>query len=343
MRILQNILYVLTPGLFLRLDGENIVLLKENEEQKRVPLHNLEGIIVFGHMAVSSALLGACVQRQIAVTFLTTNGRFLARVVGENTGNVLLRRTQYRTADDLQASAAIGASFVLGKLFNCRWVVERAGRDHALRLDTEKLKRVSSSLMESMASLRLAQTLEEVRGIEGEAAVRYFSVFDDLILQQKEEFVFHGRSRRPPMDKVNALLSFVYTLLAHDASAALSSAGLDPYVGFLHRDRPGRTSLALDLMEELRSVMADRFVLTLINNRQVNGEDFQEQEDGAVQMGDDARKTVLAAWQKRKQETITHPFLKEKMEWGLVPYAQAMLLARYLRGDLDAYPPFMWK
>ena len=343
MRILRNILYVLTPGAYLALDGENVVLLKEGEELRRVPLHNLEGIVAFGYTGASPALMGACASRGVALSFLTMHGRFLARVVGEEQGNVVLRKTQYRVSDDPAASLAYARNMLIGKVYNSRQVVERALRDYALRLDREKLRRISGFLAESLKRLKDAAGLDELQGMEGEAAARYFAAADDLILQQKEAFTFQGRSRRPPLDNCNALLSFVYTLLAHDTAAALSSVGLDPYVGFLHRDRPGRRSLALDLMEEMRPVLADRFVLTMINNRQIGPEGFTKRENGAVMMDEDTRRTILTAWQKRKQDIITHPFLKEKMEWGLIPYAQALLLARTLRGDLDAYPPFLWK
>lgn len=343
MRILLNVLYVLTPQSYLALDGENVVLQQGDTEIMRVPLHNLEGIITFGYAGASPALMGACARRQIAISFLSMHGRFLARVVGEEHGNVVLRKTQYRLSDSEADSAEIAHSFLFGKIYNARSVVERAMRDYALRLDTDKLGQVSAGLQNALSLLYQAHDLAQMRGVEGEAAALYFSVADDLILQQKDAFVFQGRSRRPPLDPVNALLSFVYTLLCHDIAAALSSVGLDPYVGFLHRDRPGRQSLALDMMEELRAALADRFVLTLINTRQVNEKGFIKRESGAVVMEDETRRTVLSAWQKHKQTVITHPFLKEKMEWGLVPYTQAMLLARYLRGDLDAYPPFLWK
>lgn len=256
---------------------------------------------------------------------------------------MLLRKTQYRLSDSEAASADLARSFLLAKVHNSRWILERAARDYALRLDVEKLKQTSAFLADSIGRLESTPTLEEMRGVEGEAAAQYFSVFDDLILQQKEDFRFTGRNRRPPLDKVNAMLSFVYTLLAHDAASALEAVGLDAYVGFLHRDRPGRASLALDLMEELRGVMADRLVLTLINRRMVRPEGFYQKENGAVLMDDETRKTILTAWQTKKQETIVHPFLGEKIAWGLVPYAQAMLFARYLRGDTDGYPPFLWK
>lgn len=343
MRILLNVLYVLTQQSYLSLDGENVVLQQGDTELMRVPLHNLEGIITFGYAGASPALMGACAQRQIAISFLTMHGRFLARVVGEESGNVVLRKTQYRLSDREDDSAEIARSFLFGKIYNARSVIERAMRDYALRLDMDKLGRVSAGLQNALSRLYQAKTLAEMRGIEGEAAALYFSAADDLILQQKDVFFFHGRSRRPPLDPVNALLSFAYTMLSHDIAAALSSVGLDPYVGFLHRDRPGRQSLALDMMEELRAVLADRFVLTLINTRQVGEKGFIKRENGAVILDDDTRRTVLSAWQKHKQTVITHPFLKEKAEWGLVPYIQAMLLARYLRRDLDAYPPFLWK
>lgn len=343
MKKLLNTLYVTSPDTYLSLDGENIVVLKGEAEAARLPLHNLEGIVAFGYTGASPALMGACVKRNIALTFMTQSGRFLARAVGEVNGNVTLRKEQYRISDDEEQSARLAARFILGKLFNTRWVLERATRDYPTRLDAEKLKGVSQALA---ASIRLAadcSDLKQLRGIEGEAASLYFSVFDDLILQQKEGFTFQGRNRRPPLDNVNALLSFVYTLLAHDCAAALEGVGLDAYVGFLHRDRPGRISLALDLMEELRSVYADRFVLSLINRREITPSGFTRKENGAVIMDDDTRKAVLRAWQERKQEQITHPYLEEKTEWGLIPHVQAMLLARFIRGDLDDYPPFLWK
>ena len=343
MRILGNTLYVTLPDAYLARDGENVVIQKGGNEIRRIPLHNLDGIVAFGYTGASPALMGACAERGVALTFLTMHGRFLARVSGMERGNVVLRKTQYRISEDEAESAKIAQNFITGKLFNSRWVLERAARDYALRLDADKLRQISASLAESIQTVQNAKSLEEIRGIEGEAATQYFSALDDLILQQKESFFFQNRNRRPPMDNVNAMISFVYTLLAHDTAAALETVGLDPYVGFLHRDRPGRVSLALDLMEEFRAVLADRFVLTLINTRQVNGSGFVQKEDGAVLMDDDTRKIILTAWQKKKQEEITHPLLGEKMEWGLVPYAQAMLLARFLRGDTDAYPPFLWK
>ncbi len=343
MRILGNTLYVTSQDAYLALDGENVVIQREESEVRRIPLHNLDGIVTFGYTGASPALMGACAERGVALTFLTMHGRFLARVSGTEQGNVVLRKAQYRISDSEAQSAEIARGFITGKLFNSRWVVERAIRDYSLRLDTDKLRRVSDTLADAIRSLQSAETLDDIRGIEGKAATQYFSVLDDMILQQKDDFFFRSRNRRPPMDNLNALISFVYTLLSHDAASALETVGLDPYVGFLHRDRPGRLSLALDLMEEFRSVLADRFVLTLINTRQVNSSGFVQKENGAVLMDDDTRKTILTAWQKKKQEEITHPMLGQKMEWGLVPYSQALLLARYLRGDTDASPPFLWK
>ncbi|MGI6404094.1 MAG: type I-C CRISPR-associated endonuclease Cas1c [Oscillospiraceae bacterium] len=343
MKKLLNTLYVTSPNTYLALDGENVVVRKEEQDMLRLPLHNLEGIVTFGYTGASPALMGACAKSNIGLCFLTANGHFLARVQGKTRGNVLLRKTQYRVSECPNSSLGIAKSMMIGKLFNTRWVIERATRDHGLRLDVNKLKSASRQIQQSLEQVPKCQTLEELRGVEGEGAMRYFGVFDDLILQQKEDFTFTGRNRRPPLDKVNALLSFVYMLLSNDTASALETVGLDPYVGFLHRDRPGRASLALDVMEELRPVMADRFVLSLINKREVNSKGFTVQENGAVIMDDTTRKTVLNAWQTRKQETITHPFLEEKIQWGLLPYVQSMLLARYLRGDLDGYPPFLWK
>lgn len=343
MRKLLNTLYVTSPDSYLGLDGENVVVLREEAEVLRVPLHNLEGIVAFGYTGASPALMGACAERNISLCFLTQNGRFLARVVGEMRGNVTLRKTQAIRSQSEADSATIARNMIVGKLYNSRWVIERAIRDHAMRLDAGKLKGASLSIHNAIARAQSAESLDELRGFEGEAAGVYFGVLDDLILQQKESFYFKERSRHPPMDNLNSLLSFVYTLLANETAAALESVGLDPYIGFLHRDRPGRISLALDMMEELRPVCADRFVLSLINTREIGREGFSVRENGAVTMNDETRKKLLTAWQARKQELITHPLLIEKIPWGLVPYAQAMLLARFLRGDLDAYPPFLWK
>lgn len=325
------------------MDGENVVVFQGDNALGRFPLHNLEGIVVFGHMGASPALMGACASRNISLCFLTPYGKFLARVVGKEYGNVTLRKTQYTASENEDRSTEIAKSFLFGKIYNSRWVIERAIRDYPLRLDVARLKTASNYLKNSAYEIMNGSNLCQLRGIEGEAASIYFGVFDELILQQKDKFFFDTRNRRPPLDNVNALLSFVYTLLANQSAAALTSVGLDSYVGFLHRDRPGRISLALDLLEEFRSVYADRFVLSIINKKIITSDGFEKKENGAVVMTDDTRKEVLSAWQNKKQETITHPFLQEKVAWGLVPYIQALLLARYLRGDIDAYPPFLWK
>lgn len=343
MRKLLNTLYVTSPDTYLSLDGENVVVLKKDIEASRLPLHNLESIVAFGYTGASPALMGACAKKNISLCFMTQNGRFLARVVGEVYGNVTLRKVQYRLSDSEQESCKLARNMILGKIHNARWVVERMTRDHSMRIDVDKLKEVSRALAASLKLVEQCEDLEQLRGIEGEAASQYFKVFDDMILQQKKDFYFKNRNKRPPLDNVNAMLSFVYTLLANDVAAACETVGLDSYVGFLHRDRPGRHSLALDLMEELRSVYADRFVISMINKREINATGFIKKEDGAVNFDDDTRRNILRAWQTKKQETITHPFLQEKIEWGLVPYVQAMLLARHIRGDLDGYPPFMWK
>lgn len=343
MKNLLNTLYVTSPERYLSLDGENIVVLEGKEEIGRVPLHNLESIVTFGRTGASPALMGACAKKNISLCFMNEFGRFLARVTGGVKGNVTLRKTQYRLSEDEKYSIKIARNFIVGKIYNSRWVIERATRDYAMRLDVVKLKNISGYLQNSLNSTVNCDNLQSLRGVEGEAARLYFSVFDDLILQQKEHFYFKIRNKRPPLDNVNALLSFTYTLLSNMNAAALEAVGLDPYVGYLHRDRPGRVSLALDLMEELRSALADRFVLTLINKKMVTSSGFTKKENGAVIMNDDTRKLVLTAWQNRKKELITHPFLEEKIEWGMVPFVQAMLLTRFLRGDLDEYPPFMWK
>ena len=343
MKRLLNTLYVTGSDRYLSLDGENVVVLAEREEIGRVPLHNLQSIVTFGYTGASPALMGACAQRNIDLTFMSGNGRFLARVTGEVKGNVTLRKQQYRISEDKDSSIRIARNCIFGKVYNARWILERAARDYPLRLDTGKLREKSTFLYNSLAKIRECESASKLLGLEGEAASVYYSVFNELILQQKEDFVFHERSRRPPLDNVNAMLSFAYSLLAGMCGSALEAVGLDPYVGFYHTDRPGRISLALDVMEELRGVMADRFVITMINRRIIKKENFDRKENGAVILNDDGRRAFLKMWQERKQDAIRHPFLNEKMEWGMIPYVQAMLLARYLRGDLDEYPPFLWK
>lgn len=343
MRHLLNTLYILSEDIYLSLDGENVLANRDKQVVARYPLHTLQNIVTFSYSGASPALMGACAQRQIGLAFCTPKGRFLARSCGEGNGNVLLRRTQYRVADDPAQSCQISRTMIFGKLFNARWSIERTCRDHGLRVNSEALASASGQIRGLLPQVKEVLSPEELRGLEGVGAAAYFGAFDEMILGDKEAFCFRGRNRRPPLDAVNALLSFAYSLLAHDCASALESVGLDSYVGFLHRDRPGRTSLALDLMEELRPCMADRFVLTLINTRQVKAADFLHMESGAVLLTEDGRKVFLKNWQEKKKEMLTHPYLGEKLPWGMIPYVQALLLARFLRGDLDAYPPFLWK
>ena len=343
MKKLLNTLYVTSEDSYLSLDGENIVVFEDKKEVGRLPLHNLEGIVSFGYRGTSPALMGACADRNISLCYVTPQGKFLARVTGKIKGNVILRQQQYESSRDKEISLSIAKNCITGKIYNARWVLERAVRDHSLQINTDQVKTASVHLKQSLEHIRNSQSKEQLRGYEGEAASIYFGVFNELILQQKKDFVFCGRNKRPPLDNINAMLSFVYTLLTNQIASALECVGLDPYIGYLHTERPGRVSLALDLIEELRAPLADRFVLSLINKKVITRKNFKTKENGAVIMDDEARKRLLTEWQNRKKETITHPFLKEKIEWGMVPYVQAMLLARYLRGDLDGYPVFLWK
>lgn len=343
MKRLLNTLYITSEMRYLSLDGENIVIKEENHEVGRMPLHNLEMIVTFSRLGASPALMGKCAEQNISIVFLTPQGNYLARVEGKTRGNVILRKKQYQLSENASESVRIARNIILGKVYNSRWILERIKRDHPMQVDVERLSLVSGRLGEAMQKIAVCESTETLRGYEGELASAYFSVFDEMILQQKDNFFFHGRNRRPPLDNVNALLSFTYTLLTSMTASALETVGLDPCVGFMHGERPGRYSLALDLMEELRPALADRFVLRMINKRMVTARDFQQKEDGAILLTDDARKVILSEWQKRKQEEIVHPFLNEKIPWGMVPYAQAMLLARHLRGDIEAYPPFFWK
>ena len=343
MKKLLNTLYVTSENSYLALDGENIVILEDKQEIGRLPLHNLEGIVSFGYRGTSPALMGACAERNISLCYVSPQGKFLARVSGRTKGNVILREQQYESSFDEKISFSIAQNCIIGKVFNARWVLERAVRDHNLQIDVDRVKEASEKLKNSLEYIKNCKSKEQLRGYEGEAASIYFSVFNELILQQKTNFVFGGRSKRPPMDNVNAMLSFVYTLLTNQIVSALECVGLDPYIGYLHTERPGRVSLALDLIEELRAVLADRFVLSLINKKIVSKKNFKVMENGAVLMDDELRKKLLTEWQNKKKESLTHPYLKEKIQWGMVSYVQAMLLARYLRGDLDGYPVFLWK
>ncbi len=338
-----NTLYVLTQGSYVSKDSETILVKIGEELRARIPALTVGGIVCFGQVACSSPLLGFCSEKGITVTYLTERGRFLARVEGPTRGNVLLRREQYRWADSPERTCDVARSVVAAKIANCRAVLLRAARDRPSSGGDDSRTAAAATLGALLSDLEARPDVDSVRGVEGAAAKAYFEAFDDLISQQKDDFRFAGRSRRPPLDRVNALLSFVYTLLLHDYRSAVETVGLDPAVGFLHRERPGRPSLALDLMEELRPWFADRLVLSLVNLRQVEAGSFEGAASGAVTLTEAGRRAVLAAYQKRKQEEIAHPFLGERTTVGLVPQLQALLLARRLRGELDGYPSFFWR
>ena len=343
MKKIMKTLYINQPDMYLSLENETIVISQNGKKFQPIPLHNLEQIITFSHSAITPALIGKCAKSGISLVFMSRNGSFLARAEGETKGNVLLRREQYRIADNPEKSLAIAKNCICAKIFNSRSVLERMMRDHAPRIDCDKFSQKSIFLKEAVSKAENAPDMDTLRGIEGEAATVYFSVFDDMILQQKDDFYFHTRSRRPPLDRVNALLSFAYSVTTNMCVYNLEAVGLDPYVGFMHTDRPGRKSLALDMVEEFRSIICDRFVLTLINKRSIQPEHFDMKEDGAVYLSEQGRKIFFEYWEKQKYEELKHPDLNEKMQRGMLPYVQALLLARMIRGDLDCYPPFLYK
>jgi len=341
-----NTLYITTQGAYLAKSGQSVQVRVEGKARVQLPLHNLEGILCFGRVGFSPALLGACADQGIGVSLLTERGRFLASIRGFSHGNVLVRRRQYRLADDPTTALEVARRIVLAKVANARLVLLRAvrdARDHPDRVAA--LERSAARLTASVPELRQADALDAVRGLEGEAATHYFGAFNALLSPSipAEAFRFNKRSRRPPLDPINALVSFLYTLLLHDIRSACEAVGLDACVGFLHTDRPGKPSLALDLLEELRAYVADRLAFTLINRRQIDAGGFRQLDNGAVAMDDATRKTILTAYQQRKRETITHPFLNESTTVGMIPHLQALLMVRWIRGDLDAYPPFLWK
>ncbi len=338
-----NTLYVTTQGAYLAKENETIVVYVEKEVKLRLPIHMIGAVVCFGQVLMSSPLMGFCADRGVCVSYLTEHGHFLARVEGPTSGNVLLRREQYRRTDREPDDAVIARTIVSAKIANSRAVLLRGAREREDPDAVATLDSAAAKLAALLTQLQSLKTLDEIRGVEGIAAREYFAAFNALVSQQRDAFSFTERSRRPPLDNLNALLSFIYTLLLHDFRGACESVGLDPQVGFLHRERPGRPSLALDLVEEFRSWFADRFVLALINLKQVKGSDFEKTESGGVLLKPEARKTVLEAYQKRKQEELVHPFLQEKTTIGLLPHLQALLLARHLRGDLDGYPAFFWK
>jgi CRISPR-associated protein Cas1 len=338
MKKLLNTLYITRQESYVHKERETIVIKNGDEKLAQYPALTIGNIFCFGQISVSPFLMGYCAEKGIGLSFYTEYGKFLARVEGKQTGNVLLRRAQYRIADDKTKSLAIARLMIAAKIANCRSVLMREVRNHG---ENVHLDYAVKRLAESLRATERAATNDELMGIEGEAASHYFSVFNELL--HEKEFVFSGRVRRPPADPVNALLSFVYSLLTHECASALQGVGLDSFVGFLHRDRPGRQSLALDLVEEFRGSWADRFVLTLINRKQVQSKDFVSEASGAVTLTDDARKKLLTVYQERKQDEIQHPYLNEKISLGLLPHCQALLLARHLRGDTEYYPPYLVK
>ncbi|MBQ3096726.1 MAG: type I-C CRISPR-associated endonuclease Cas1 [Kiritimatiellae bacterium] len=341
MKKLLNTLYVTTQDTYLRKEGETVVVEKEKQVLLRLPIHTLQGIVTFGNVMTSPFLLNLCAERGVCVSFMSESGRFLARVTGPVSGNVLLRLAQMRAYDDREKKGEIARSFVIGKLLNARNIILRRIRDHG---ESDVLRAAAEKHVDVVRRVRDSPPdAERLRGLDGEAGAAYFRCFNELLVAQKEDFAILGRNRRPPTDPMNALLSYLYTLLAYDCRGALEGVGLDPQIGFLHEIRSGRPGLALDLMEEFRAVLADRVALSLVNLRQVGPRDFKTTESGAVEMKEETRKTILQTWQKKKQETIQHPFLEERVPIGLLPHLQALLLARYLRGDLDAYPPYIQK
>ena len=343
MRKLLNTLFVTNSDVYLGVEEENILIRENGKLRARFPLRNIENIVIFNYNGISPATMRKCMENGIGINFLSETGYYLGTVSGYPNGNVLLRKKQTLMSVDEEQCLKIAQVTIFAKLYNQKYIVERFIRQYNLRISVEQFKTVSSKLSEFASQAIQAKSLEQIRGIEGNAQVLYFGLFDQMVLTNKEIFTYSGRSRRPPRDPLNACLSLAYTLLGTDMKNALTTVGLDPYIGFFHTDRPGRISLALDMIEELRGVMADRFVLSLVNRGQLNEKDFAYMESGAVLLNDDSRKTFLQEWHRYKQEMITHPYLKEKIEWGLVPYSQALLLARYIRGDLDAYPSFCWK
>lgn len=337
MRKLLNTLYVTTPDAYLCKDGLNVVITVKQTEIFRIPIVNIEGIVTFGYMGASPGLMLLCSEYNVSLTFLSPSGKYIGKFQGPIKGNVLLRTKQWNMTVDKHVALAVARIFIAGKIQNYRSILARYIRDNG---NVDSVANAIEYLKRCKQRVFSAPDMDQVRGIEGDAANHYFDVFPHLILHQKDDFPFAGRNRRPPKDAVNAMLSFVYTLISSDVVAALETVGLDPYIGFLHTLRPGRPSLALDMMEELRAYLGDRLVLSLINRQQVTNTDFIPQGESVV-MTDNCKKQILSAWQNRKKEIITHPYLREKIPIGLLAYVQAMLLARYLRGDLDNYPVFL--
>ncbi len=344
MKKLLNSLYITQDNIYIKKDGETISIIKDNQSLAKLPIHNIENILIFGYNTVSAHLINFCSENKVVVSFCDPSGRFLARVSGPVHGNVLLRKAQYKFYDEQSFCVNFGKNVLLAKINNCKIVLKRFSRDHFSNENIDKVHEAIGILSDCTRRLQQAQTEteSELMGIEGEAARAYFGVFDHMILNQKKDFFLKTRNKRPPTDNVNCMLSYLYTILAHDCRSALECVGLDPAVGFLHKLRPGRGSLALDIMEEFRAYLVDRLVLNLINLKQIKSNLFVKDDTGATQMKEDAKKKLIKSYQERKKETIEHPFLCEKIEIGLLPYIQAMLLARFIRGDYNEYPPFFW-
>lgn len=343
MRKLLNTLFVSTQGAYLLKEGQSVIANVEKSTLLRLPIHTICGIVCFGNVGISPYLMDLCMQNNVYISILSKYGRFIARIQGPVSGNVLLRREQYRKADDEKSVNKVAYAILIGKVANSRAILQRALRDHQNRVDRAKLRSVVQDLAYIMRKIDKNKSIDELRGFEGDAAHKYFQVFNNLILSNTDVFTFKERSRRPPLDAVNAMLSFTYTILVHEICSALESVGLDPAVGFLHRDRPGRPSLALDLLEEFRAGLADRFVLSLINRNQLKPNGFTHSKTGSVIMNEENRKILLVSWQKRKQDEINHPFLNEKIQIGMIFHIQSRLFAKYVRGEIANYPPFYWK
>lgn len=341
MRKLLNTLYITNKLCYLSKDRENIVITIDDKEVKRFPIHILEGVICFNYNGISPGVIRLCNENHISIAILTPYGKFCGRFIGKTNGNVYLRREQYRIADDEEKSLKVSKNFIIGKLNNSRKILMRLIRDHKEKINSEKVQKTVDNLMEQIKKIQTVNNKDSLRGIEGESARNYFSNFSEMILSQKEHFIFNERNKRPPKDRVNALLSFLYSLLTYEVQSALESVGLDSYVGFFHTDRPGRAGMALDMMEELRAYMVDRLAITLINRKQIDSRGFEKKENESVLLNEKGRNIVIEAWQKKKQEEIMHPYIEEKISIGLLPYVQAQLLARYIRGDINEYPPFL--
>jgi CRISP-associated protein Cas1 len=343
MHQLLNTLYVTTEGAYLHLDHETLKVDVEGATKLQVPMHHLGGVVCFGDVMISPAAMHRCAEDGRFLVLLDRNGRFKARLEGPVSGNVLLRQAQHHALGDSVKTLAIAKNIVAGKIQNTRQIVLRGSREAESPDDAEALKQTAGALANALTRLSACDDLDQVRGIEGESARAYFASFDRMVREDRESFKLDGRNRRPPLDPMNAVLSFLYALVMNDCVAGAEGVGLDPQMGFLHALRPGRAALALDLMEELRSVLADRLALTLVNRKQVTKKDFVERPGGAVHLNDDGRKEVVVAYQKRKQEEIRHPVLGQKIPLGLVPHVQARLLARVLRGDMEEYVPFLYR